>query len=154
METSRKLVQALSLLSLVVVPVAQAADRAGPALDRVEVQAAPVLRHDVSRSCPTVQADLQAALGRVITRYQMEGSYPVLFELKDNDVVSVRAGRVPREYSLPLRRAIRDLDCQDHASTQKPQRFGFMLDIVMDDGDRPTRVAGVTLRPLVGSDLR
>lgn len=154
METSRKLVQALSLLSLVVAaPVAMAAD--GQALDRVEVQAAaPALRHDVSRSCPAVQADLQAALARHITRHQIEGSFAVLFELRNNDVVAVRTRYAPREIGLPLRRAVRGLDCQDSASAQQPQRFGFMLDVKLDDGDRDTRTAGVTLRPLVGSDLR
>ena len=153
METSRKLVQALSLLSLVVVaPVAMAAD--GQALDRVEVQAASVLRHDVSRSCPAVQADLQAALGKHITRHQIEGSFAVLFELRNNDVVAVRTRHAPREIGLPLRRAVRALDCQDSASSQTPQRFGFMLDVQLDGDDPGTRTAGVTLRPLVGSDLR
>ena len=151
METSRKLVQALSLLSLVVVaPVALAAGGAEQALERVEVQATPGLRHDVTRSCPSIATQLQQGLEVAITREQVEGSFPVYFELRGNQVVDAQAKRVPVRFKPTLRRVVKSLDCQDSASRDQPQRFGFILDINMDERQPQgggQRVA-IGLRPL------
>ncbi len=152
--TPRKLAQAFGLL-LISALGATASARDTGYLDRVEVRTGATLRHDVQRSCPAVQAELQQALNRRVTKHQIEGSFPVLFEIKDSQVVAVRTPRVPLEYGFALRRAVKGLDCQDSASHQQPQRFGFMLDIKMDDADAPLRSAGeggqrlaMALRPL------
>lgn len=133
METTRKMVQALGLLVMVTAaPVALAAE-GSQLLDRVEVQRAATLRHDVTRSCPAVRADLQEALIRAVTKHQIEGSFPVIFELHNNSIVEVRTPRTPLEYRAPIRRGVRELDCQDSASLQQPQRFGFLLDVKLHD---------------------
>lgn len=130
METSRKLVQALGLLSLVVLsPLALAAGGGEQALERVEVQASPGLRHDVMRSCPQIATQLQQGLELAITRDQVEGSFPVYFELRGNQVVNAQAKRVPVNFRSTLRRVVKSLDCQDAASRDQPQRFGFVLDV-------------------------
>lgn len=152
MEFTRKLAQALGLLTISALGATASASDARY-LDPVEVRTAGALRHDVQRSCPAVKADLQQALSQRITRHQIEGSFPVLFEMKDSQVVAVRTPRAPVEVGFALRRAIKGLDCQDSASHQQPQRFGFMLDIKLDDGDG-RRTAGssegqmLALRPL------
>lgn len=135
METTRKMVQALGLLAMVAAAPAALAAEGSQLLDRVEVQRAAAYRSDVTRSCPAVQADLQEALERAITKHQIEGSYPVTFEMRNNGVVEVRTPRAPKEYGFLLRRAVKGLDCQDSASMQQAQRFGFLLDIKLDDGD-------------------
>ena len=152
MEFTRKLAQALGLLTISALGATASASDARY-LDPVEVRTAGALRHDVQRSCPAVKVKLNDALHHRITRHQIEGSFPVLFEMKDSQIVAVRASRAPFEYRAALRHAVKGLECQDGASHQEAQRFGFILDITLDDAAAPRsaesgRTAVVALRPL------
>lgn len=97
-------------------------------LERVEIFGAKV-RTDVSRACPTAQASLEAAMGPTVARYQIAGSYTVLFDLNGNRISDVHTPRLPDEYRQPLRNAVRKLQCNDAAAATQTQRFGFIVDV-------------------------
>lgn len=122
----------------------------GEVLSPVEVQPTK-LRTDVQRSCPRVAQQLQEGLELAVTRHLVEGSFPVYFELRGNQVVSSTVKRAPTNFRPTLRRVVKNLDCQDQASADQPQRFGFILDISLEDSS-PQRGGAqrmaIALRPL------
>lgn len=121
-----------TLLSLALLGAA-ATGASAQSLDRVEVMGQRV-RADVSASCPNVAADIVSALAPAVYRLQKEGSYTVSFELSADEVGSVRtAYQAPDEYRRALRQAVRALDCRDAASHQQAQRFGFVVDVRMNE---------------------
>lgn len=105
-------------------------------LDRVEVMGHKV-RTDVSRACPSIQHNLVRALAPAVHRAQKEGSYMVSFSLDGERVGEVQtAMSTPDEYRRPLRHAVLGTDCQDAAAKQSPQRFGFIVDVRMEESVR------------------
>ena len=88
------------------------------------------------------------ALAPAVYRTQKEGSYTVSFQLDGERVSEVQtAFNTPDEYRRPLRRAVLDLACQDAAARQQPQRYGFIVDVRMEEstsgGARPRGALGV-----------
>lgn len=131
---------------LITLALLGAATTQAQTLDRVEVMGHKV-RTDVSRACPSIQDDLVRALAPAVHRVQKEGSYMVSFRLDGEHVGEVQtAMSTPDEYRRPLRRAVIDTDCQDAAAQQAPQRFGFIVDVRMEEstsGGRPRVALGV-----------
>lgn len=136
-----------TLITLALLGAAATAAQA-QTLDRVEVLGQKV-RADVSATCSQLRETLPQMLQPAIWRSGHMGSYTVLFDLKDNTVSDVRMQSMPLEYRRPVAAALRYARCQDAASAQQAQRFGFILDVVPESrmAGAPARLA-VALRAL------
>lgn len=112
-------------------------------LQRVEVSGhrpANPIRHDVRASCAGIDQALQAAMAPAVWREARPGLTRVDFRLQDGRVLEVRTAGGPREYRMPIRRAVHGLDCK--SGTAGEQLYSFLVQVRMDDAqDRGYQVA-------------
>lgn len=121
---------ALALLALPLAfaaPVAQADPQSD--LQRVEIsgrQLPPLTRFDVRTACPGIDASIQEAMSQAWDRERTPGTVRMVFQMQGTTISQVRAQGGPREYSQPLRRAVRSLDCGQPGRTET-ETYAFLV---------------------------
>lgn len=131
--------------TLTLAPLLALADTLPP----VEVQAQR-LRTEVSQVCPAIAQQLSDGLAGAIYQHGMVGDYRVSFTLHNDKVVQVSArGGHQLGERASIRRAMREVGCQDGASRQQPQQFAFILSVREDDGS-----GGQLARIGIGDELK
>ena len=143
--TARALLLALPM-TLLTATAAFAQSGAASDLQRVEVSGRKlpeVTRLDVRAACPGVDKALLESLEMVSYREGSPGTVRVQFQLKGNEITAVNTKGGPVAYRMPLRRAVRMLDCGD--SSDKEQVFSFAVRFnAVDEQNKNYRVALLT----------
>lgn len=109
-------------------------------------------RVDVEAACPDLVEVLERELTAAIRAWGKTGTMQVEFSLRDREVFDVVSRGGPHEYRLPVRRALRSLDCLPRPGGIR-HVFNLRIDPEAADatpprglqaGDAPRRVARVT----------
>ncbi len=131
MNFTRRLGPALATLALVC--GATTAMASNPSRD-VLTRSAPETRTDVRTACAGMEQQLQERLAQLRQRTGLRDDVTVHFVLDGNEVRDVAVtGAAPMDARMAVRRAVRDLSCNDGAARQAPQAFSFVLSVT----DRP-----------------
>ena len=91
-------------------------------------------RVDVEAACPDLVEVLERELTAAIRTWGKTGTMQVAFTLRDREVFDVVSRGGPREYRLPVRRALRSLDCLPSPGAH---RYAFNLRIDPEAADAP-----------------
>lgn len=123
---------ALALLSSFA--AAQTAEPQPETADRINVsgqKVGEIIKFNVSQTCQNIGVDLQEALAPQWWRHQATGQVRVDFKLTGNEVGDVRTQGGPREYSMAIKRAVRQLSCDSHQPLA--ENYAFLLVFVDPD---------------------
>ena len=127
MNFTRRIAPALATLSLAI--SATAAMASNPSRDLLAASS-PVTRTDVRAACAGLDQQLQERLAQLRQRTGLREDVTVHFVLEGDEVRDVEvAGAAPMDARVAVRRAVRQLSCQDSAARQAPQSFSFVLGV-------------------------